>query len=142
MKKSQRGITLLEVLAAITILSIIGIVLLNSVGFTTSSFVKSDQKVEALRIAESELTVRMYAIGSSTTLPNICSTECKVVKTVNSKGSIYTVTFIETSLVATPAYNYTSPNPFVSLQAIAVMKNGGSSEQRLITVIVSWESKI
>ncbi len=139
MRESERGVTLLEVLAAITILSIIAIVLMNSIGFTTSAFSRSDQKVDALRIAESELSVRLYEIETSSPLPNVCTTECEIVKTVNENGRPFEVTIIETNLVESPNYQYSSPNSFVSLQGISVMNNGAASEQRLLTVIVSWE---
>jgi type II secretory pathway pseudopilin PulG len=139
MNKSEQGITLIEVLAAITILSIITIVLMNSLGFTTLAFMRSDNKVEALRIAESELTVNLHETQTATTLPSVCTTECKRKKTVSKDGQNFEVTIIETSLVENPTYNYTSSPSFVSLQGISVLNNGTTSEQRLITVIVSWE---
>jgi prepilin-type N-terminal cleavage/methylation domain-containing protein len=141
MNVSERGITLIEVLAAITILSIITVVLINSLGLTTSAFTRSDYKVEALRIAESELSIYLHEIQTATPLPSICTTECKRIETVVSEnGKSYTVTIIETSLDENPAYQYSAIDSFVSLQGISIMDNGTTSEQRLITVIVSWEN--
>jgi prepilin-type N-terminal cleavage/methylation domain-containing protein len=139
MNRTERGITLIEVLAAITILSIITVVLVNSLGFTTSAFTRSDRKVEALRIAESELSIRLYEIQNTSPKPTVCASDCKTVSSVSKNGVTYTVTTIETSLIENPTYQYSTADTFISLQGIALKDNGTTLEQRLITVIVSWE---
>ncbi|MFD1736019.1 prepilin-type N-terminal cleavage/methylation domain-containing protein [Bacillus salitolerans] len=139
MWNQQNGMTLFEVLAAIVILSIIAIVLMNSMGFTSIAFSKSDKKVEAILIAETELKVKLHELEIASPPINVCTTSCTESKSVNRNGHNYHISIIETSLTQTPAYNYSSQNPYVSMQGIAVMYNGTSNEQRLITVVVDWE---
>lgn len=53
--KPEQGFTLLEVLASLTIISIITLVFFNALGFTSLNIKNSDQKAEAIRIAEEVL---------------------------------------------------------------------------------------
>lgn len=139
MNKKQQGMTLIEVLAAITILSIIIIVLMNTLGFTTLAFSKSEQKVQALSIAEQELNLKLHELETATPPLTVCTTQCTQTKTLNRNGRTFEVNIVESSVAGQPVYNFTSKNPYVTLQGVGVMNNGTAYEQRLITVNVAWE---
>jgi prepilin-type N-terminal cleavage/methylation domain-containing protein len=131
MLKSEKGLTLIEVLASIVMFSIITVSFMNIIGSTTLSTLRIDDKKEEIRIAEQELKKRLQIISSSAVLPNVESQNAPSY-TVNN----YDVVINETKFPDSPSITATTNNS-VSLQAIIVLMNGSIKEQRLLTVTVS-----
>ncbi|WP_010678303.1 type IV pilus modification PilV family protein [Bacillus timonensis] len=131
MKKSEQGFTLLEVLAAMTIIGIVLLVFLNAVGFTTFNIRNSDNKTEAIRIAEQELNQTLNDISAN---PRDFE-----IKSTTSQAENFPVTVFQTE-INNPTYSLPDDsNKYVFLQGIAVFTGTDNiSKKGLITVAVKW----
>ncbi len=139
--KNERGLTLIEVLAAMAILSIIVIAFVNISGYMTLAFSKGDSETEAIRLAEKILTEERNRIDSLSTRPSVDYE--KTIPVVNG----YVVTINETALVNNPSYSQPLPTGLtnhVSVQGVVLLKNPNSvpvpniDDPRLLTVTLSW----
>lgn len=135
MIKNEKGLTLVEVLAAAAILGMIVTVFVTISGYTQLSFNKSDQKAASLRLAESKLNEIRNAIPVDPPIPNV-GTQNQPTTPVSG----FNVTVNETALTSTPVYSTPIPEKNqVSLQGVVLLNNNGTYVPRLITVTVSWE---
>jgi prepilin-type N-terminal cleavage/methylation domain-containing protein len=129
MVRNNKGMSLIEVLAAVVILSIVILSFINISGYTALSSSKTDKKAGALRLAEQKLNSIRYTIGTS--IPVNGS------QNQSSTSGIYTIDVYDT-LLNTPSYLPVVLANKVTLQDIFIMKNGSNDESRLIVVTVSW----
>jgi prepilin-type N-terminal cleavage/methylation domain-containing protein len=151
MKKNERGLTLIEVLAVTVILSIVLTAFITVSNYTMASRSTSDKKTEALRLAEDVINQyrSTYAnpstgnlIVTSSTITTIIviadpapeSTTDYRIKIQHSKVESKTNTNTSYSL------NNLKTN-YVSLQSIVTAKNttDNTVTPRLLTVTVSWD---
>jgi prepilin-type N-terminal cleavage/methylation domain-containing protein len=126
--ENEKGFTLIEILAAVSLLSLILLTFTNLLGFTTLSFVKSDKKAFAVQLAENELIKTSQAIAFGDPIYN------------NQIVNDYEVTVNVTTVTASPSYTNIPVNldQHVSLQSIVNDPNQ-PGVTRLVTVTVSWE---
>ncbi|HEY0827405.1 MAG TPA: prepilin-type N-terminal cleavage/methylation domain-containing protein [Bacilli bacterium] len=137
MLKNDKGLTLIEVLGGLIILSIVIVVFMNISGYTSQSFGKTDKKEAAVRLAENTLAEKRNAIAKAESLPDSGS---QGVATTVIGG--YSVTIYDTILTNTAYALPAGTTVHVSVQAIVLLKKTTSpfdKEPRLITVTVSWE---
>lgn len=120
---NEKGLTLVEAMAATVILSLVVITFLNISGYSTLSNQKSDRRVEAQNIAEEQLSSARDYVRINNGLP------------ANPSVPGYSVTIQQTDLGNPAAYNTTTFQPnHVSLQAVVLL----SGIPKLLTVTVSW----
>lgn len=123
MLKNEKGLTLIEVLASVAILSIVVLAYINISDYTLLANHKSSKSVEALRIAEEQLNLARENFRVNQTIPT------------NKIVDAYKVIFQINNLPNSGAYDTTEyESNHVSLQGI-IAEN---SETRLLTVTVSW----
>jgi prepilin-type N-terminal cleavage/methylation domain-containing protein len=123
--RDERGLTLIEVLAATVILSIVVVGFLHMSGYLALSATQAERSAEALRIAEEQAGLaRQYVREFQAPPPD---------PTVPG----YTVTIQETDLLHNPSlYDTTSFGPHhVSVQSVVLLQD----DPVLMTVTVSWE---
>jgi len=124
--RNERGLTLIEALAAMVVLGFVVVGLLHITGYASLASVRSANEADALRIAEEQLAIVRETARASGALPNV---------RVYSVGG-YAVT-VQDSLLNQVTYNATTFGPkHLSLQAHALI--GGAP--RVVTVTVSWGS--
>jgi Tfp pilus assembly protein PilV len=143
--KNEKGLTLLEIIAAALILSFIVLAFADISGYSRLSFAKSDKKNVALRLAEQKLKDIRNTIESTNPAINTQN----MVTTPFPSNTDYSYTISDTPLTETPTYtNQTTTANRVSLQAVVLMDSGTTNPgpppttiyvPRLITVTVSWE---
>jgi prepilin-type N-terminal cleavage/methylation domain-containing protein len=140
MVRNNKGMTLIEVLAAVVILSIVVLAFSNISSFTMLSSSKTDKKAGAIRLAELTMntirdTVNTYNANSP--IMNISTLAAPSPSVVNG----YTITMYETALTINPTY---TPQPVssnkVSVQDIFIFHDQGTSKDvnRLVTILVTW----
>lgn len=138
MIRNEKGITLVEVLAAVVILSILVVAFTNISTFTTKSSSTTDRRAGALRVAEERLNTIRNNIGT-TALPIMGSQD--VVAGTDASG-FYQIDVSDTSLQS-PSYSAAGLTHKVYLQDIYIMRdlttNPETRVSRLIIVTVSWE---
>ncbi|QHE53149.1 prepilin-type N-terminal cleavage/methylation domain-containing protein [Pontibacillus sp. HMF3514] len=129
--KSQKGFTLVEVLAALLLLSIISIVVYSFINFSSVQSVQSKNREEALKIGQKHLqtTIEEIKAGQLSSPLN---------QSAYTQENGYTISRIATN-PGDPIPNTYLPELqlHVSLQGIAYRP--GSSDAKQITVTVSWE---
>jgi type II secretory pathway pseudopilin PulG len=137
MIRNERGITLIEILAAVIILGITVAIFTNISQYLTNNSVKDDERTEALNIANLKLNSVVNALPSSSPFANI--------NTQNASTTIdgYPVTVNETALTSMTGSSFSNipaVERHVSLSSVVLMYNSGTgqNEPRLITVTVSW----
>jgi prepilin-type N-terminal cleavage/methylation domain-containing protein len=135
---NEKGLTLLEVLAAMTILSLAIMMFLNISGYSTQSNRKDSFRMEAIRLAEKTMNEKRDSYESSVpvfTDPVWASPQ------VSTEGK-YTVTIQQTGMNAS-SYNRASfKKNSVSVQSVIIFKDSAQATTiipRLVTVTVSWE---
>ncbi|TBL80229.1 type IV pilus modification PilV family protein [Paenibacillus thalictri] len=138
MFKNERGVTLVEVLAAVVLLGIAVIIFVNLSGYTLLAGKKSDYKTAALRIGEKVLNEKRAEIAASApALPWTVSSSTA------DDGSLHFKVFVQQTDMASPAYSKTGfGSHYLSLNAVALFKTSSASSDlvpRLLTVTVSWE---
>ncbi|KIL42458.1 hypothetical protein SD70_00685 [Gordoniibacillus kamchatkensis] len=135
--KKERGLTLIEVLAAITILGIIVTAFVTISGYTQLSFNSSDKKAAALRLAEQKLKEIRSSIPQDPPIPNINTQNAQILG-VSGPHVTFNITVNETDL-SPSSYPIPIPDPnCVSVEGIVILNNAGVYVSRLITVTVSW----
>ncbi|MCC2685283.1 MAG: hypothetical protein K0R75_2182 [Paenibacillaceae bacterium] len=137
MIRNERGITLIEIMAAVVILSITVVIFTNISQYLSDNTVKDDKRTEALNIANQKLNSVVNAISSTSPFTGI--------NTQNATTTIdgYPVTVNETALTNTTGSSFSNipaDERHVSLSSVVLMYNSGTgqNEPRLITVTVSW----
>jgi Tfp pilus assembly protein PilV len=133
---NEKGITLIEIMAAAVILGmiVIGFVNLSTFGAKANSSV--DRSAEALSLAEKQLSIqRAYydQIPASSVLSGL------QLKSSSDANGFRTV--IQLSDLSNPTYSNTSLKRVVYAQAVVVVKStdGTQGVPRLLTVSVSWD---
>lgn len=132
MKDNNRGLTLVEVLAAVTVLSIIIVVFLTMSQYMAASTQKDDRKIEALQIAENRI--------------NQIRSEAVQLKPINHFNLTTTEggfqIYQEETDAANPQFTVTPTSTSqVSVSAFINMDDSGSTVQKLVTVTVAWEAE-
>jgi prepilin-type N-terminal cleavage/methylation domain-containing protein len=123
--RADKGMTLLEVLASTTILSIVVIAFLNLSGYSLLANKKSTQIVDAQHVAEQQLHYARDYIKTDNALPP------------NFTKDKYTITFQHSSLANPSAIDQSSFKPMhFSLQAMVYI----NAQPRILTATVSWSS--
>lgn len=136
MWNNERGITLIEVLAAVVILGIAVVIFTNISSYSMLVNKQSDHKSEALRLAGKKLSEIRNDIETS---PTPIEVGTQNVGSTLIAGTIYSYSVVETSLANGQVNNTQLMDNNVSVQAIVLLTNPGAGrEQRLITVTVSW----
>ncbi len=136
MLKNDKGLTLIEVLGALLILSIVIITFVGVSQFTNLSFSRNDDRTEAIRLAEKTLSVKKNAIATAAIVPN-SGTQGAVTTIIDNYSVTIYDTALTNSIYALPA----GKTSHVSVQTIVILKSTVSpfaDEPRLITVTVSW----
>lgn len=125
---SQRGLTLIEVLAAMLILGIAVISFVSVSNYTTLSNYNTDNTVKALTIAEDQINTSRSSLKS-----NIVPIASQQV------SDIYTVTQQLNPLGTAPVFS-TAPK-HVSLQSVVpiVLSNSSAPVPYVLTVTVEWQ---
>jgi Tfp pilus assembly protein PilV len=135
---NNRGLTLTEILGAMTILGFVVILLVNISDYTVVRTSKGDQKYNALVLAENQLKQIVFETNQANQ---------PAIGTISAKAPIpiegYTVHFDEFPITGPYIYNPSTPiSPVtqVSVQAIVNLYNNPNPipVQRLVTVTVSW----
>lgn len=134
MLKSEKGLTLVEVLGSIAILSIIIITFMNVLGSSTMSTFRNDDRNEAMQIAEHELKKKLQSISNAAITPNIGTQSVPTYIVDSYDVTIYETKFPDEPIITTPTNN------MVTLQAITILLNGANKEQRLLTITVNKRS--
>lgn len=116
--KEEQGASLIEILGAIIIISIIVVTVLNLSGFTSLSFIKSNDRGEALRTAEKELNKALEVMNSCDELPQ----------------SSNRITFSCTDDISNPIY----PSDTTSSVLLQGFGTGEGGQQFLVTVTVFY----
>ncbi|WP_127579686.1 type IV pilus modification PilV family protein [Paenibacillus koleovorans] len=123
---NERGITLVESLAAAVILGIVIIAFVTVSNYSLLADTKSDRDIEVQRIAEEQLNLaRDYALRHNGALP------------ANPEIEGYSVTLQQTDFAPSATISYTTTafgtNHF-SLQGVILVNKA----PKLLTVTVSW----
>jgi len=127
--RNQRGFTLVEILASITIFSMIVVFILQLSGQINLFDQSQERKEEAVRLANDVLNETLEEISSADTLPSI--------GTVHRSRTIenFTITIYDTDI--NDSGNL--PNVPVSLTSVVHLRdNQGKLVPRLIVVTVRW----
>jgi prepilin-type N-terminal cleavage/methylation domain-containing protein len=140
MVRNNKGMTLIEVLAAIVILSIVVLAFSNISSFTMLSSSKTDKKAGAIRLAELTMNTLRETVNTNNAnspIMNISTLAAPSPSVVNG----YTITMYETALTTNPTYT-TQPvsTNKVSVQDIFIFHDQGTSKDvnRLVTILVTW----
>ncbi|HZG88498.1 type IV pilus modification PilV family protein [Paenibacillus sp.] len=123
--RNERGVTLIEAVAAMLVLSVVVIVFLNVSGYSALAGRQADKQQEARRIAEEQLHQwrALLLEDPSPSLPYASTTQGYAV-------------YIQSASVGNVQYETSAfGSRHVSLQAFALL--GGQPE--VVTVTVSWE---
>jgi len=138
MVRDDKGLTLIEVLAAIVILSVVILAFVNISGYTAQSSSKSDKKAGALRLAELTMNTLRNTVDSSSSIMNVFTLPTPTPPPPNANG--YSIAMSETLLTATPSYSVAEFANKVSLQDIFILHDPVSNTDvnHLITITVSW----
>jgi prepilin-type N-terminal cleavage/methylation domain-containing protein len=138
MDRNERGLTLIEVLAAVVILTIVVLTFINFSSFSTLSTNKTDKKAGALRLAERTMNSLRDTVYTNATMMNINSLPTPTLPP-DLVGSGYIITMSNSAVIANPSYSPALYPNKVSLQEIFILKNPSNiSTTYLITIIVSW----
>ncbi len=134
MLTNQKGLTLIEILSATVVLSVVIMAFVAISAYTGLSDRNTDMKAAAMRIAEQKIhTVRSYVSlhGDAGSL-------------ADEQEGEYTITYSLMPLGETALSDYTLPpaGQRVSLQAAVLISSGLEPEPRLLTVVVSWGDEL
>jgi len=132
---NNRGLTLIEVLAATVLLSLAVIIFVQFSSYSTLADRKSDYRESAVRLAEKE-TNRLLALYDETT-PAL-STVQAYLPNIAFEGKRFDVEYRDYPL-GTAAFERRSDLPMLtSMQAIILCQDGSTLVPRLLQVTVSW----
>lgn len=133
--RNEKGLTLIEVLASMVLLSIIVIAFVQVSGYTSLADNKSDRKAEAYRIAENELNELRTLYTTPATIPDNASWTDPLPDT-SYAGYTVVVQKHELNDINQNQYNYTNiETNHVSIQSIVLFTD---NVPRVITVTVTW----
>lgn len=147
---NEKGLTLIEVMAATVLLGIAVTIFMNISGYMSNSRQSDDRRTEAIIIAEKKLNEYRadYSIPDKRIYTSLATTDPVNEKVAELTESNYSVKIQHSpinNLNADPGtanYDMTNvKNKLVSLQAIILVKNSvtNSDVPRLMTVTVSWD---
>jgi prepilin-type N-terminal cleavage/methylation domain-containing protein len=136
---NDKGMTLIEVLAAVVILSILVLTFTNISGFTALSSGKTDKKAGALRLAELTMNTIRETVNTANANSSIMNTRTLPQPSPDTVG-IYHISRSEDDLTSNPAYSLPSDPNRVSVQDVFIMHDTSTNKDvnRLITIFVSW----
>jgi prepilin-type N-terminal cleavage/methylation domain-containing protein len=141
MTRNEKGLTLIEVLAAVVILSILVLTFTNLSSFTMLSSSKTDKKAGAIQLAEltmNTLREKVNTANANSAIMNISTLPAPSPSVVNG----YTITMLETPLTPNPTYTQPDSTNKVSVQDIFIFHDPDplihKDVNRLVTVIVTW----
>jgi prepilin-type N-terminal cleavage/methylation domain-containing protein len=138
MARNEKGLTLIEVLASVVILSIVVLTFTNFSSYTILSTNKTDKKAGALRLAERTMNSLRDTVYTHPAMMNINSLPIPTLPP-DLVDSGYVITMSTSTVIANPSYNPVLYPNKVSLQEIFILKNPSNiSTTYLITIIVSW----
>lgn len=122
--RSQRGMTLVEAMAASVILILVVFTFANISDYSFLAFRKNNRNAEALQVAEQQLNEAKTYLKLHQALPQ------------NTTQSVYTVKFQKSAWTgASPSYDMSGVlNGHVSLQSVVLL----GAAPALVTVTVSW----
>jgi prepilin-type N-terminal cleavage/methylation domain-containing protein len=151
MKKNERGLTLIEVLAVTVILSIVLTAFITVSNYTMASRSTSDKKTEALRLAEDVInqyrsTYAHPSTGNLTVTSSIINTIIVIADPAPESTADYRIKIqhskVESKTNTNTSYSLNNlKTNYVSLQSIVTAKNttDNTVTPRLLTVTVSWD---
>jgi prepilin-type N-terminal cleavage/methylation domain-containing protein len=132
--QNDKGLTLIEVLAAVTILSILILIFTNVSASTSKSSSQTDKKSVALRLAEIKMNKLRNEIYTAGIFPYAGSQDSISTDSDGFQTDVYDVLFTDS-----PAYLIKGLANKVFLTDIFVMNNISNQEEtRLLVVAVSW----
>lgn len=124
---NERGLTLIEVLAAVVILGIVVVAFMDISGYSLAANKKSDRYEEAMRLAESRLNIAKDLVYSD---PET------ILNSPKQEGE-FTIIYQVSQDLQQPAVSYTSDDfesEHVSMQTVVNYANKAS----ILTVTVTW----
>lgn len=124
--KNQKGITLIELLAAMIILGVVVMSFVSISNYSSLADHRSGMQTEAMRLAEGKLNTLRNEITPSDPIGSMNNT------TVENG---YTIKIEDYPL---NSVTHPASNRIVTVNAIVLMHNGTNSEARLLTVTASW----
>jgi type II secretory pathway pseudopilin PulG len=143
MINNQKGITLIEIMAATVILGMLVIGFINLSTFSSKSKIGNDRSVAALQLAEEQLNInRSYY---NTLQSDAIITGNKQLTPFPSSipdNDNYNIIVQLSDLIENPTYTQTTGNRQVHVQSVVLIKNAADLTQvvpRLLTVTVSWD---
>jgi prepilin-type N-terminal cleavage/methylation domain-containing protein len=151
MKNNERGLTLIEVLAATVILSIVLTAFITVSNYTMASRSTSDKKTEALRLAEDVINkYRSTYANPSTGNLTVTSSTINTINVIADPAPESTTDYrikiqhskVESKTNTSASYSLNNlKTNYVSLQSIVTAKNttDNTVTPRLLTVTVSWD---
>jgi prepilin-type N-terminal cleavage/methylation domain-containing protein len=151
MKKNERGLTLIEVLAVTVILSIVLTAFITVSNYTMASRSTSDKKTEALRLAEDVInqyrsTYANPSTGNLTVTSSTINTIIVIADPAPESTTDYRIKIqhskVESKTNTNTSYSLNNlKTNYVSLQSIVTDKNttDNTVTPRLLTVTVSWD---
>jgi Tfp pilus assembly protein PilE len=141
MLRNNKGLTLMEILGAMTILGFVVILFISVSDYTVIRTYKNNTKYNALLLAENTLKEIIFEVNQSHSsgTPKEIGTYDKIPTT----SMPFTIHTDETLIDVTDGYQTTTPinkATQVSVQAVVNLKDSGDGniKPRLLTVTVSW----
>lgn len=126
--RNQKGFTLIEILASITIFSLLIILILQLTGNIQLFDQKEKIREQAIVIANDVLNDTLDEIASMETVPTVGSIQKKL------KIDEYSVEVFDTDLHSSPHL----PKAPTAITGVAQLQNGTNLLPRLIVVTVGW----
>ena len=150
MCRNERGLTLLEIMAATVLLGILVIVFMNVSFYTSASYSSDDRKEAALLQAQEVMTYYRNLYASKDSRLSAANTTTSIDSNVLITGypgtvrAPFVVTVQHSAIINKNAAQYNLQDvgsKRVSLQSIILIRNSTNNtfQPRLLTVIVSWD---
>lgn len=138
--QNEEGLTLIEVLGAMMVLSILVLSFVALSQYTGQSSMKSDRESQALLIAQQKLNEMRTLIVANETMPS-ASDPSILSGQLSSPDPDYVVSYTTTPVGVTPSLPaaWADMNT-VSIQAMVILQGTGDTKvSRVLTVSVAWE---
>jgi prepilin-type N-terminal cleavage/methylation domain-containing protein len=135
--RNEQGLTLIEVLGAMAVLSILVMSFVALSQYTGSAVVKADRQSDAMVIAQQKLNELRTTILATTPMPSVTDLTAG---TLNSPDPTYSIYYTITSIETPPDLpdDWASFNK-VSVQGMVLLSDNGTKVSRVLTVSVVWE---
>ncbi|MEF3303757.1 type IV pilus modification PilV family protein [Paenibacillus sp. GYB003] len=137
MIRNEKGVTLLEILAATAILGFLVIGFLNLAHFNAKAKLEQERRAEALRLAEEQLNLKRAYYHS---VPAVSAVSGNQVVSDTTSG-FYRVLIQLSDLTSSPVYAAPAHPKQVFVQSVVLVKDASNLMAmlpRLLTVTVSW----